>query len=121
MDENEKRKELAVYLQDHYAGAVAAIEMLEHLIKTHAGKVLQKAVCGHKIGSQAVAQCHDCPRFSREHGARYRCVDGGKACADQAGIFQRQNRWPASCGIARNSATRDYRKAVALARDVRGN
>ena len=42
MDENEKRKELAVYLQDHYAGAVAAIEMLEHLIKTHAGKPLER-------------------------------------------------------------------------------
>ena len=42
MDENKKRKELAVYLQDHYAGAVAAIEMLEHLIKTHAGKPLER-------------------------------------------------------------------------------
>jgi len=42
MDQNEKRKELAVYLQDHYAGAVAAIEMLEHLIKTHAGKPLER-------------------------------------------------------------------------------
>src|SRR5215813_6914565 len=42
MDENEKRKELAVYLQDHYAGAVAAIEMLEHLITTHAGQPLER-------------------------------------------------------------------------------
>src|SRR5439155_1141816 len=28
--------------KDHYAGAVAAIEMLEHLIKTHAGKPLER-------------------------------------------------------------------------------
>jgi hypothetical protein len=42
MAENQKRKELAVYLQDHYAGAVAAIEMLDHLIKIHAGKPLER-------------------------------------------------------------------------------
>src|SRR5437660_11251246 len=42
MAENQKRKELAVYLQDHYAGAVAAIEMLQHLIKTHAGNPLER-------------------------------------------------------------------------------
>ncbi len=42
MADNEKRKILGVYLQDHYAGAIAAIEMLEHLIKTHAGKPLER-------------------------------------------------------------------------------
>jgi hypothetical protein len=42
MAENQNRKELAIYLQDHYAGAVAAIEMLEHLIKIHAGKPLER-------------------------------------------------------------------------------
>lgn len=42
MAETEKRKELAVYLQDHYAGAVGAIQMLEHLIKAHAGKPLER-------------------------------------------------------------------------------
>jgi hypothetical protein len=42
MAEKQKRKELAVYLQDHYAGAVAAIEMLEHLVKNHAGNPLER-------------------------------------------------------------------------------
>jgi len=42
MAENQKRKELATYLQDHYAGAVAAIEMLEHLVKNHAGNPLER-------------------------------------------------------------------------------
>jgi hypothetical protein len=38
MADDEKRKKLEVYLQDHYAGGVAALELLEHLIKTHTGK-----------------------------------------------------------------------------------
>ena len=35
-------KELAVYLNDHLAGSVAAIELLDHLIKTHEGQPLAK-------------------------------------------------------------------------------
>jgi hypothetical protein len=42
MTDDEKRKKLEVYLQDHYAGAVGAIELLEHLIKTHAGKSFER-------------------------------------------------------------------------------
>ena len=33
-------KELAAYLNDHLAGSVTAIELLDHLIKTHEGKPL---------------------------------------------------------------------------------
>jgi hypothetical protein len=35
-------KELASYLNDHLAGSVSAIELLDHLIKTHEGKPLEK-------------------------------------------------------------------------------
>jgi hypothetical protein len=42
MADDEKMKELEVYLQDHNAGAVGAIELLGHLIKTHAGKQLER-------------------------------------------------------------------------------
>jgi hypothetical protein len=35
-------KELATYLNDHLAGSVAAVELLEHLIKAHKGKPLEK-------------------------------------------------------------------------------
>jgi len=35
-------KELATYLNDHLAGSVSAIELLDHLIKTHEGKPLAK-------------------------------------------------------------------------------
>ena len=42
MADDEKSKELEVYLQDHYAGAVGATELLEHLIRTHAGKPFER-------------------------------------------------------------------------------
>ena len=35
-------KELATYLNDHVAGAVAAVELLEHLIESHRGTPLEK-------------------------------------------------------------------------------
>lgn len=35
-------KELATYLNDHLAGSVAAIELLDHLIKEQAGQRLEK-------------------------------------------------------------------------------
>jgi hypothetical protein len=35
-------KELGNYLNDHLAGSVAALELIEHLIKAHAGKPLEK-------------------------------------------------------------------------------
>src|SRR5918911_5282043 len=35
---------LATYLNDHLAGAVAAIELLEHLEKTHAGTATERAL-----------------------------------------------------------------------------
>ena len=35
-------KQLASYLNDHLAASVSAVELLEHLIKTHEGKPLQK-------------------------------------------------------------------------------
>jgi hypothetical protein len=35
-------KQLAVYLNDHLAGSVAAIELLDHLIKTYQGQPLAK-------------------------------------------------------------------------------
>jgi hypothetical protein len=35
-------KQLATYLNDHLAGSVAAVDLLDHLIKTHEGKSLGK-------------------------------------------------------------------------------
>jgi hypothetical protein len=35
-------KQLAIYLNDHLAGSVAAIELLDHLIKDQAGQRLEK-------------------------------------------------------------------------------
>ena len=35
-------KELATYLNDHVAGAVAAVELLEHLVESHKGTPLEK-------------------------------------------------------------------------------
>ena len=35
-------KELANYLNDHVAGAVAAVELLEHLVESHKGTPLEK-------------------------------------------------------------------------------
>ena len=35
-------KKLATYLNDHLAGSVAAVELLDHLVKTHQGKPLEK-------------------------------------------------------------------------------
>ena len=32
---SDQEKDLEIYLRDHYAGAVSAIELLEHLIKAH--------------------------------------------------------------------------------------
>jgi len=37
-------KELAIYLKDHLAGSVAAIELLDHLIKTHEGTPLAASI-----------------------------------------------------------------------------
>jgi hypothetical protein len=34
--------ELPTYLNDHLAGSVAALELVDHLIKTHAGKPLEQ-------------------------------------------------------------------------------
>lgn len=36
MDEETGNDDLEIYLQDHYAGAVGALELLEHLEKAHA-------------------------------------------------------------------------------------
>ncbi len=35
-------KQLATYLNDHVAGAVAAVDLLDHLIESHKGKPLEK-------------------------------------------------------------------------------
>ena len=35
MPDEQRSKDLKIYLQDHYAGAVSALELLDHLIKTH--------------------------------------------------------------------------------------
>jgi hypothetical protein len=35
-------KQLAAYLNDHMAGSVAALELLDHLIKAHEGKPLER-------------------------------------------------------------------------------
>ncbi len=41
MSDAKNREELEVYLKDHYAGALGALELLEHCIKAHAGKPLE--------------------------------------------------------------------------------
>ena len=35
MGDEQSKKDLEIYLRDHYAGAVSALELLEHLIKAH--------------------------------------------------------------------------------------
>ncbi len=40
MKRSEARDDLETYLQDHYAGAVGAIELLDHLGEAHRGKPL---------------------------------------------------------------------------------
>jgi len=35
MSDDQRRKDLEIYLQDHYAGAVSALELLDHLIEVH--------------------------------------------------------------------------------------
>ena len=35
MPDEHRHQDLEIYLQDHYAGAVSALELLEHLIKAH--------------------------------------------------------------------------------------
>lgn len=40
MNEGHSKDDLGVYLKDHYAGAVGAIELIEHLIKVHENKPL---------------------------------------------------------------------------------
>ena len=40
MAEKKSSEDLEVYLKDHYAGAVGALELLEHLGKAHAGDPL---------------------------------------------------------------------------------
>jgi hypothetical protein len=40
MSEGRGKEDLGVYLKDHYAGAVGALELLEHLIKEHSEDTL---------------------------------------------------------------------------------
>jgi hypothetical protein len=40
MSDEGSKDELEIYFKDHYAGAVGALELLEHLIKAHAGTPL---------------------------------------------------------------------------------
>jgi hypothetical protein len=37
---DEAKKQLEIYLQDHYAGAISALELIEHSIKEHEGEPL---------------------------------------------------------------------------------
>jgi len=36
MNEDQSREDLGIYLKDHFAGGVGAVELLEHLVKEHA-------------------------------------------------------------------------------------
>ncbi|MEO5719718.1 MAG: hypothetical protein ABIR29_14255 [Chthoniobacterales bacterium] len=40
MAEGTKNSDLEIYLQDHHAGAVGAVQLLEHLVKAHEGEEL---------------------------------------------------------------------------------
>ncbi|CAN5584728.1 hypothetical protein BH20VER3_BH20VER3_15220 [soil metagenome] len=40
MPDEESKEQLEVYLQDHYAGGIGALELIEHSIKAHAGTPL---------------------------------------------------------------------------------
>lgn len=42
MSDEQWKKDLEIYLRDHYAGAVSALELLENLIKAHADDPLGK-------------------------------------------------------------------------------
>ena len=41
MKESQSREDLAVYVKDHYAGGIAALELLDHLVKEHRDDPLQ--------------------------------------------------------------------------------
>ena len=43
--ESQSRQDLAVYLKDHYAGGVAALELVDHLIEEHQDDPLQTFFC----------------------------------------------------------------------------
>jgi hypothetical protein len=45
MKENQSREDLAIYLKDHYAGGVAALELLDHLIEEHRDDPLRSFFC----------------------------------------------------------------------------
>jgi hypothetical protein len=45
MEESRSREDLATYLKDHYAGGVAALELVDHLIKEHGDDPLQSFFC----------------------------------------------------------------------------
>lgn len=46
MKESQSGEDLGVYLKDHYAGGVAALELVEHLIEEHRQDPLQTFFCG---------------------------------------------------------------------------
>jgi hypothetical protein len=45
MEESRSCEDLAIYLKDHYAGGVAALEMVDHLIEEHRDDPLRTFFC----------------------------------------------------------------------------
>lgn len=65
-------KELATYLNDHLAGSVAAVDLLDHLIKTHEGTPLGKffeELRGEVVSDQEALK-KVLQRFARESAVR---------------------------------------------------
>jgi hypothetical protein len=65
-------KQLATYLNDHLAGSVAAVDLLDHLIKTHEGKPLGRffeELRGEVVSDQEVLK-KLLQRFSKENALK---------------------------------------------------
>jgi hypothetical protein len=65
-------KQLATYLNDHVAGAVAAVELLDHLIEVHQGRPLEnffRDLRGDILADLEVLR-KILPRFSKESAIR---------------------------------------------------
>ena len=53
MGDEQSKKDLEIYLRDHYAGAVSALELLEHLIKAHEDDSLGDFFCQLRVEIKA--------------------------------------------------------------------
>src|SRR5947209_272940 len=115
---------VATYLSDHLAGSVAALELLEHLEKAHAGTA-HGTLCRH------AADRHRCgsPGTDGPHGsAAPRCKSAAKGGGMARGEDDRaetsagrpSRRSPPLAPSSRSRVVGNRRKTLAVARPGRG-